>query len=53
MKYVLKKKVLSMQIRSRRKKMYMKAEQFGFTHPDVVAHSQALDILLNRFQGIE
>lgn len=51
-KIVLKKKVLSMQIRSRRKKMYMKAEQFGFTHPEVVAYSQALDVLLNRYQKI-
>ncbi|MFJ7933364.1 aspartyl-phosphate phosphatase Spo0E family protein [Sporosarcina sp. NPDC096371] len=52
MKIVLKKKVLSMRIQSQRKMMYMKAEQFGYTHPEVVAHSQALDVLLNRYQGI-
>ncbi len=52
-KYVLKKKVLSIQIRFRRKVMYIKAERFGLTHPEVVAYSQALDVLLNRYQGIQ
>ena len=52
MKIVLKKKVLSMRILYKRKMMYTKAEQFGFTHPEVVAHSQDLDVLLNRYQGI-
>ncbi|WP_342509711.1 aspartyl-phosphate phosphatase Spo0E family protein [Sporosarcina sp. FSL K6-2383] len=52
MKIVLKKKVLSLKIRNKRKIMYLKAEKFGFTHPEVVAHSQALDALLNRYQKI-
>lgn len=50
MKIVLKKTVLSIQIHQMRKMMYVKAEQFGFTHPEVVAHSQDLDVLLNRYQ---
>lgn len=48
----LKKKVLSMRIHHKRKMMYVMAEQFGFTHPEVVAHSQDLDVLLNRYQKI-
>ncbi|WP_203246394.1 Spo0E family sporulation regulatory protein-aspartic acid phosphatase [Sporosarcina beigongshangi] len=52
MKIVLRKKVLSMKIRNKRKIMYLKAEQYGFTHPEVVAYSQDLDVLLNRYQKI-
>lgn len=32
--------------------MYFKANQFGFTHPVVVACSEELDALLNCYQGI-
>lgn len=39
-------------IKLKRKTMYMKAKSFGFTHPKVVAHSQDLDLLINRYQGI-
>ncbi|WP_438314095.1 aspartyl-phosphate phosphatase Spo0E family protein [Sporosarcina sp. FA9] len=33
--------------------MYFKANQFGFTHPIVVACSKELDALLNCYQGIQ
>jgi stage 0 sporulation regulatory protein len=33
--------------------MYRKANNFGFTHPEVVACSQELDILLNRYHAIQ
>ena len=48
----LRKKVLSVRITYKRKMMYLKAKEFGFTHPEVVAHSQDLDDLINRYQGI-
>ena len=47
------KRILSKQIRSKRKDMYMQAQNFGFTHPTVVETSQELDILLNRYQAIQ
>lgn len=52
-KKVPKKRILSVQIKSKRKDMYSKAKYFGFTHPIVVATSQELDNLLNRYQGIQ
>ncbi|MFD1926707.1 Spo0E family sporulation regulatory protein-aspartic acid phosphatase [Sporosarcina siberiensis] len=39
-------------IESKQKDMYFKANQFGFTHPVVVACSKELDDLLNCYQGI-
>ncbi|MCZ2260091.1 aspartyl-phosphate phosphatase Spo0E family protein [Sporosarcina sp. G11-34] len=32
--------------------MYKKAKKYGFTHPYVVAHSQSLDVLLNKYQKL-
>jgi len=51
-KTIPKKRVLSVLIRLKRNDMYMKAKRFGLSHPIVVAHSQELDTLLNRYQGI-
>lgn len=36
----------------KRKIMYKKAKAYGYTHPSVVACSQQLDVLINRYQGI-
>lgn len=48
-----KKNVTLMQINIKKREMYMKAKHFGvMTHPSVVACSQELDTLLNRYQGI-
>jgi len=46
-----KKNVLKGQINFKRKDMYNKAKLFGFTHPLVVACSQELDSLLNKYQS--
>jgi stage 0 sporulation regulatory protein len=43
---------LSKEIVSKRKDMYLQAKHFGLSHPNVVACSQELDTLLNRYQGI-
>jgi len=51
-KIIPKKRFLSILIKLKRKDMYMKAKHFGLSHPIVVAHSQELDILLNRYQRI-
>ncbi|WP_253724488.1 aspartyl-phosphate phosphatase Spo0E family protein [Sporosarcina sp. HYO08] len=48
----IKKRALSFWIHYKRKGMYKKAKQFGFTHPKVVSHSQDLDNLLNKYQNI-
>ena len=53
MRAIPKKRILLVQIKYKRKHMYAKAKHFGFTHPDVVAVSQELDTLLNKYQGIE
>lgn len=52
MKVLPKKRILLFQIKYKRKHMYAKARHFGLTHPDVVAVSQELDMLLNEYQGI-
>ncbi|WP_342598215.1 aspartyl-phosphate phosphatase Spo0E family protein [Psychrobacillus sp. FSL H8-0483] len=52
MKSVMNKKALLIQIGIKRKVMYRKAKMLGFTHPMVVACSQELDQLLNRYQGL-
>lgn len=46
-----KKNVLKGQINFKREDMYKKAKLFGFTHPLVVACSQELDSLLNKYQN--
>jgi len=52
-KKVPKKHILSRQIKLKQQDMYAKASLFGFTHPIVVACSQELDILLNKYQGFQ
>lgn len=51
-KTVPKKHFLSALIKFKRNDMYTKATHFGLSHPIVVACSQELDTLLNRYQGI-
>ncbi|WP_186673356.1 aspartyl-phosphate phosphatase Spo0E family protein [Sporosarcina sp. BP05] len=51
-KTIPKKRFLSVLIKLKRNDMYTKAKHFGLTHPIVVACSQELDTLLNRYQGI-
>ncbi|MEK4025168.1 MULTISPECIES: aspartyl-phosphate phosphatase Spo0E family protein [Sporosarcina] len=43
------KKILKRKIEVKRKDMYKKAENLGFTHPLVVKCSQELDVLLNSY----
>lgn len=45
-------KALLFQIAIKRKIMYKKAKDYGFTHPTVVSCSQELDELLNKYQKI-
>ncbi|WP_378151133.1 aspartyl-phosphate phosphatase Spo0E family protein [Chungangia koreensis] len=40
------------EIELKKKDMYVKAQLYGFTDPRVVAHSQELDILINKYLGI-
>ena len=42
-------KMLKLKIELKRKNMYKKAEDLGFTHPQVVKCSQELDELLNNY----
>ncbi len=51
-KTIPKKRFLSVLIKLKRNDMYTKAKDFGLSHPIVVACSQELDTLLNRYQGI-
>jgi stage 0 sporulation regulatory protein len=51
-KTVYKQHVLLKQINLKKKDMYKKAKQLGYTHALVVASSQELDTLLNHYQGI-
>ncbi|MEY9976386.1 stage 0 sporulation regulatory protein [Lysinibacillus sp. RC79] len=43
------KQFLKMEIENKRKDMYKKAMDLGFTHPSVVDCSQELDDLLNKY----
>lgn len=45
--------ILLKQIKVKRKRMYLNAKRFGFTHPTVVTCSQELDSLLNQYQKLE
>ncbi len=47
MKDFLFKKFLKVAIEMKRKDMYRKAQDLGFTHPETVTCSQELDALLN------
>lgn len=52
MKSLLLKIILKLRIETKRKHMYKKANDLGFTHPEVVNCSQELDELLNKFFDI-
>lgn len=52
MKTVYKQIVLLKQINLKKKEMYKKAKQLGYTHALVVSCSQELDTLLNQYQGM-
>ncbi|MER2031077.1 MAG: aspartyl-phosphate phosphatase Spo0E family protein [Solibacillus sp.] len=52
MKTLLLKLILKLRIETKRKHMYKKANDLGFTHPEVVNCSQELDELLNKFSDI-
>lgn len=45
------KKFLQDEIEIKRKIMYKKAKDLGFTHPQVVHCSQELDALLNKYSA--
>jgi stage 0 sporulation regulatory protein len=51
-KTVYKQHVLLKEINLKKKDMYKKAKQLGYTHALVVACSQELDTLLNHYQGM-
>ena len=53
MKRPLDKEKLEDLIKIKRKEMYSAAYTLGFTHPQVVACSQDLDVLINHYQGIQ
>jgi len=46
---LLLKQFLKAEIEIKRRIMYKKAKDLGFTHPAVVDYSQELDVLLNRY----
>ena len=48
---LLSKKFLKAEIEIKRKVMYKKAKDLGFTHPHVVHCSQELDDLLNKYSA--
>lgn len=50
---MLNKHTLEEQIKLKKQDMYAKARMLGFTHPAVVACSQELDRLLNRYQKLQ
>ncbi|MER2122053.1 MAG: aspartyl-phosphate phosphatase Spo0E family protein [Solibacillus sp.] len=41
--------ILKLRIEAKRKNLYKKANDLGFTHPEVVNCSQKLDELLNKY----
>ncbi|MED4545769.1 aspartyl-phosphate phosphatase Spo0E family protein [Lysinibacillus sphaericus] len=43
------KQFLKFEIEIKRRIMYKKEKDLGFTHPAVVDYSQELDVLLNRY----
>ena len=51
-KKIPRKCILSSQIKLKQQDMYAKASLFGFTHPIVVACSQELDQLLDKYQRL-
>lgn len=53
MKTISKKRILLAKIKMKRNEMYVIASRLGFTHPQVVACSQELDYLLNKYDKID
>ncbi|MBD8038522.1 aspartyl-phosphate phosphatase Spo0E family protein [Solibacillus sp. A46] len=51
MKILILKIILKIRIEVKRKQMYKKAKDLGFTHPEVVNYSQELDELLNKYSS--
>lgn len=49
MRSLLFRRVLKLLIEMKRKDMYKKANDLGFTHPETVTCSQELDTLLNLY----
>ena len=49
MKRILNIRVLKLAIEYKRKVMYKKAKDLGYTHPKVIVCSQELDALLNMY----
>lgn len=49
MKRILNIRILKLAIEYKRKVMYKKAKDLGFTHPQVISCSQELDTLLNMY----
>ncbi|MDN4607343.1 aspartyl-phosphate phosphatase Spo0E family protein [Sporosarcina highlanderae] len=49
---LIEKQTLTLMIHIKRTEMVEKAKNRGLTHPEVVACSQELDVLLNRYQKI-
>ena len=47
------KMILLGQIKLKQKIMYNKAKKLGRTHPSVIASSQELDVLLNKYQEFQ
>lgn len=52
MKTMVKKTLTLKRINSKKRELYTIANHYGMTHPTVVACSQELDRLLNKYQGI-
>ncbi|MDG5788378.1 aspartyl-phosphate phosphatase Spo0E family protein [Evansella sp. AB-P1] len=44
---------LLLEIKTKQEEMYEKAMNYGFTDSRVVSCSQDLDVLLNKYQGLE
>ena len=44
--------ILKLKIETKRKQLYKKAYDLGFTHPEVINCSQELDELLNKHSNI-
>ena len=53
MRRLHKKVILLCQIKVKQKIMYNRAKNLGRTHASVIACSQELDLLLNRYQDIQ
>ncbi|MDX1807320.1 MAG: aspartyl-phosphate phosphatase Spo0E family protein [Paenisporosarcina sp.] len=53
MRRIHKKVILLSQIKMKQKIMYNRAKNLGRTHSSVIACSQELDLLLNKYQDIQ